>query len=257
MRLFLAGASGVVGSRLVPLLTRAGYDVFGTTRSPAKAKVLQSADVQPVIVNVFDAARLEEIMIAVRPAIIIHQLTDLPRGLDPNQMEEAIKRNALIRAEGTHNLISAARKAGARRIIAQSIAWAYAPGAEPHVEEDPLDLHTEGSRAISVGGVAALEQAVLNSPPLEGVVLRYGHIYGPGTGVSGPAGVPSLHVDAAAWAAFLAIDKARSGVFNIAEPNQYVCSSKAMTQLGWDADFRLEEAMIPAPLSEDPLDPRS
>jgi nucleoside-diphosphate-sugar epimerase len=255
MRLFLAGASGVIGQRLVPLLTRAGYSVFGTTRSSTKAEALQSAGIQPVVLDVFDAARLEEIMIAVQPTIIIHQLTDLPSALDPTQMDEAIKRNALIRSKGTHNLISAARKAGAKRIIAQSIAWAYATGAEPHVEEDPLDLHAEGSRAVSVGGVKALEQAVLNSPPLEGVVLRYGHIYGPGTGVSGPIGVAPLHVDAAAWAAFLAIDGARSGVFNIAEPSQYVSSSKAMTELGWTANFRLDDSTLPAPPQEGRVTP--
>ena len=95
-------------------------------------------------------------------------------------MQEATSRNARIRDEGTRNLVRAAIAAGARRLIAQSIAWAYAPGPEPHRETDPLDTGAEGMRGISVRGVAALENRTLNSPPLEGLVLRYGRLYGPG-----------------------------------------------------------------------------
>jgi nucleoside-diphosphate-sugar epimerase len=125
-------------------------------------------------------------MVSLQPEIVIHQLTDLPQGLAPARMGEAVNRNALIRSEGTRNLVAASLRAGATRMVAQSIAWAYAPGPEPHVESDLLDLHADGARAVSVGGVAILEEAVLNSPPLEGVVLRYGQIYGPGTGSEGP-----------------------------------------------------------------------
>jgi nucleoside-diphosphate-sugar epimerase len=250
-RVFLAGAAGVIGQRLVPLLAGAGYDVFGTTRSPAKAEALQAAGVQPIVVNVFDAPGLEAALAAIKPEIVIHQLTDLPQGLDPTQMGEAIKRNALIRSEGTHNLVAAARKAGARRLVAQSIVWAYAPGLEPHGESDPLDLHAKGSRAISISGVAILEQAVLNSPPLEGVVLRYGQLYGPGTGSEEPTGSVPLHVDAAAWAALLAVEKAKRGIFNIAEPSQYVSSAKATIQLGWTAEFRLEQPKVSVSRSPD------
>jgi nucleoside-diphosphate-sugar epimerase len=249
-RIFLAGATGVIGQRLVPLLAEAGYDVFGMTRSPAKADALQAAGARPVIVNAFDALRLDEVMMSIKPKIVIHQLTDLPHGLDPTQMGEAVKRNALIRSEGTHNLVAAARKAGARRLVAQSIVWAYAPGPEPHVESDPLDLHTEGPRAISVGGVAILEQTVLDSPPLEGVVLRYGQLYGPGTGSEEPTGSAPLHVDAAAWAALLAVEKAPQGIFNIAEPNPYASTAKANAQLSWDAGFRLTQTNQSAPPSK-------
>jgi hypothetical protein len=124
--------------------------------------------------------------------------------------------------------------------VAQSIAWAYAPGPEPHFEKDPLDTEAEGNRAISVRGIIALEYWTLNSPPLEGLVLRYGQIYGPGTGADAPAGSAPLHVDAAAYAALLAVDKGAPGIFNIAEPNELVATEKARTELGWRADFRLQ-----------------
>jgi hypothetical protein len=124
-------------------------------------------------------------------------------------------------------------------MVAQSIAWAYAPGPEPHGEEDPLDAAAEGSRRISVGGVVALEDRTLRSPPLEGLVLRYGQLYGPGTGSDAPTGSAPLHVDAAAYAALLALDRGAPGAFNIAEPNAYAATTKARADLGWDAAFRL------------------
>jgi nucleoside-diphosphate-sugar epimerase len=240
-RVFLAGATGVVGRRLVPLLNEAGYAVFGTTRREAKVSALKEAGVTPVVLNVFDAAATSAALLDIRPEIVIHQLTDLPPALDPAHMEEAIGRNARIRSEGTRNLVNAAIASGARRFIAQSIAWVYAPGPEPHHEGDPLDIHAEGTRAITIAGVAALEEHTLNSPPLEGVVLRYGRLYGPGTGVDGPGNDVPVHVDAAAVAALLAIDKALSGTFNIAEPNRYLSTDNARTELGWDATFRLEK----------------
>jgi nucleoside-diphosphate-sugar epimerase len=175
-----------------------------------------------------------------RPDIVIHQLTDLPPGLDPTRMAEGAMRNARIRSEGTANLVAAARAAGSRRIVAQSIAWAYAPGATPFHEYDPLDLGAAGIRAISVSGVVALEHLVLGAAPVEGVVLRYGQLYGPGTGVDGPVGMTSpLHVDAAAQAALLAMVNGQLGIFNIAEDGAQVDTTRARKQLGWDAAFRL------------------
>lgn len=239
LRIFLAGASGAIGARLVPLLRQAGHRVVGTTRSSAKAEMLRAAGVEPVVVDVFDAPALARAVAAARPHVVIHQLTDLPPDLDPSRMEAATPRNARIRDEGTGNLVRAALAAGARRLVAQSIAWAYAPGPEPHSEDDPLELDAEGRRSITVRGVAALERLTLNSPPLEGVVLRYGQIHGPGTGADAPRGAASLHVDAAAYAALLAVDKGAPGIFNIAEPNAYVTTDKARRELGWTADFRL------------------
>jgi nucleoside-diphosphate-sugar epimerase len=192
-----------------------------------------------VIVDVFNATALSRIVASVRPDIVIHQLTDLPKNLDPSQMPEAIVRNARIRSEGTRNLVGAAIAAGARRLIAQSVAWAYAPGPEPHVEADPLDAEAQGDRGITVQGVIALEELTLNSPPLEGIVLRYGQIYGPGTHSDRPSRSAPVHVDAAAYAALLAVDHGRSGAYNIAQPNRYVATDKARAELGWTAEFRL------------------
>ena len=154
-------------------------------------------------------------------------------------MTEGTQRNARMRREGTRNLVVAALRSGVRRLVAQSIAWMYAPGPEPHSEDDPLDIHAPGTRAITVAGVATLEQLTLSSPPIEGVVLRYGHLYGPGTGADAAAEVPALHVDAAASAALLAVEKARRGIYNIAEPNGYLSTEKARQQLGFDPSLRL------------------
>lgn len=236
-RVFLAGASGAIGRRLVVLLRNAGHHVTGTTRSRDKADALRRVGIEPVVVDAFDADALMRATESSRPDIVIHQLTDLPRGLDPGRMAEAIARNARLRREGTANLVRAALAAGARRLIAQSIAWAYAPGPEPHVESDPLDIDAQGVRAISVGGIVALETQVLDAP-IESVVLRYGQLYGPGTGNDAPSGVSPLHVDAAADAAVRALDLGR-GVFNIAEPNAYAATGKAGAVLGWQAGFRL------------------
>ncbi len=238
-KIFLAGAAGAIGRRLVPLLLEAGYDVHGTTRSAAKAEDLRAAGAVPVVVDVFDAPALLRAMAAVRPEIVIHQLTDLPPNLDPARMAEAVAANARIRSEGTRNLVAAAREAGVRRVIAQSIAWAYAPGTPPYAEDQPLDREAEGMRRISVEGVAALEVQVLNTPPLQGVVLRYGQLYGPGTGTDAPKGPGAVHVDAAARAARLAIDRGTPGIFNIAEVGGPVLAGKAARDLGWDAGFRL------------------
>src|SRR3569832_2219477 len=127
-RIFLGGASGAIGRRQVLQLLAAGHQVTATTRHAAKAEDLRALGADPVVVDVFDANGLRAAVLAAKPEIVIHQLTDLPAGLDPSKMTEAIARNARIRDEGTRNLVEAAKAAGARRLIAQSIAWAYAPG---------------------------------------------------------------------------------------------------------------------------------
>jgi nucleoside-diphosphate-sugar epimerase len=230
---FVAGAAGAIGRRLVPMLRDAGYTVFGTTRRAERASELGALGAQPVVVDVFDAEALMRAVVAARPAIVIHQLTDLPAALDPARMAEAVARNARIRDEGTRNLVAAARAAGARRIVAQSIAWMYAPGPEPHREDDPLDLAADGARGISVRGVASLESQVLGAPPLEGVVLRYGHLYGPGTGTDGPPAAAPLEVDDAARAALLAVDRGAPGVYNIVARDDVASAAKARRDLGF------------------------
>jgi nucleoside-diphosphate-sugar epimerase len=241
MKIFLAGATGAIGKRLVPLLVKAGHRVTGTTRSAAKGEALRAAGVEPAVVDVFDAQALSAAVLEAHPDIIIHQLTDLPPGLNPSQMTEGTQRNARMRSQGSQNLVAAALGAGVHRLIAQSIAWMYAPGKEPHSEDDPLDIDARGTRAITVAGVATLERLTTSSPPIDGVVLRYGHLYGPGTGAS-TAEAPALHVDAAAAAAVLALEKAQRGIYNIAEPSGYLSTVKAQRELGFDAGARLNAA---------------
>jgi nucleoside-diphosphate-sugar epimerase len=151
-----------------------------------------------------------------------------------------LTRNARLRREGTANLVRAARAAGARRVIAQSIAWAYAPKALPYREDDPLDVHATGDRAISVReGVVPLEAAVLGQRDFEGVVLRYGQLYGPGTWAAKPSGAMPVHVDAAAHAAFLAIDRGRPAAYNIADRDGAVAIDRAVAELAWNPEYRL------------------
>ena len=246
MRVFLAGATGAVGRTLLAQLLEAGQDVTGTTRSPARASFIQAMGAQPIVVDVFDAEAFSQAISGARPDIVIDQLTDLPPGLDASRMEEGARRNARIRSEGTRNLIAAMSRAGVRRIIAQSIAWIYADGSEPHSEGDRVEVNAEGSRGVTLKGVAVLEHLVLRSADIDGVVLRYGHLYGPGTGT--PAGAPpSVHVDAAAAAAALAIECAGAGIYNIAEPCQYLSIDKARRELRWDPSFRARGSQVGGP----------
>jgi nucleoside-diphosphate-sugar epimerase len=186
-KVFLAGATGAIGKRLVPQLLDAGCEVFGTTRAERKVAELKTAGVTPIVVDVFDAPALSRAMTAVCPEIVIHQLTDLPAHLEPSGMAEGIVRTTRIRIEGTRHLVAAALEAGVRRMIAQSLAcWVYADGPQPYAENAPLDRRADAPYAIVVEGVATLEHLTTMSPPVEGVVLRYGQIYGPGTGRDEP-----------------------------------------------------------------------
>ncbi len=174
MRIFLAGASGVIGVRLLPLLVAAGHEVAGTTRSAEKAAKLRELGAEPVVVDVYDADALREAVVDFGPELVIHQLTDLPD--DPADLPASRGANSRIRFEGTDNLVAAARAAGVGRFLAQSIAW---------------DVPGEGVKAVS-----HLEGAVLG---IGGVVLRYGQFYGPGTFHEGePPPPPRIQIDAAA-----------------------------------------------------------
>jgi len=239
VRIFLAGASGTIGRRLTPLLVAAGYTVTGTMRSAAKTEELEAYGVDAVVVDVFEAAALRAAVVAARPEVVIHQLTDLPDVLDPARTSDVLARNSRLRIEGTANLITAALAAGVRRLIAQSIAFAYASGPEPHAETDAI-ASAEGDQpgAITARGVRALEDAVLNTPGIAGIVLRYGRLYGPGTWNTPDARAP-LHVDAAAHAALLAVTRGVPGVYNIAEDDGAVTIDKARRELGFDPAFRL------------------
>ena len=223
-RVFLAGATGVIGQRLVPLLQGAGYIVTGTTRSPEKARYLRAQGVEAVVVDMFDAEAVVQAVIAARPDVLIHQLTDLPKTFDAKAMEAARVRNARLRTETAPTLMRAAAAAGVRRVIVQSICFAYAPGELPHLEFDPLDSPS----------AQVMETAALTTKGVEGVILRYGRLWGPGTWSSGPAESPTIHVDAAAHAALLAITRGEPGIYNIAEDDGTVATTKARTELGFD-----------------------
>ena len=238
MKILLAGASGAIGRRLVPLLRAAGHDVVGTTRSADKTAALRALGAEPAVVDVFDAAALTRIVQAALPQVVIHQLTDLPCAPNTPGYEEGLDRNSRLRIDGTRNLVAAAKQGGVRRLIAQSIAFVYAPGDGLRVESDPLDFAAAGVRKRTVDGVVALEEATLQMP--EGIVLRYGLLFGPGTWFEREKrGKPGLHIDAAAQAALLAVTKGSRGVYNIAEDDGAISSEKAKRELGFDASFRI------------------
>jgi len=238
MRVFLAGASGAIGRRLVPLLVRAGHQVTGTTRSAQSGKELARAGVTPAVLDVFDAPAVADAVRAARPDAIIHQLTDLPREFDEAKVVASYPLNARIRTEGTRNLVAAAQAAAVRRFIVQSIAFAYAPSRGPHPESDPLNV-ADGPRVVTARGAAAMEEQVLGADGLEGIVLRYGRFYGPGTWYEGPGQRPGLHIDAAAQAALMALGRGARGIYNIADDDGVVSIAKAVAELGFEPAFRL------------------
>jgi nucleoside-diphosphate-sugar epimerase len=240
VRIVLAGASGVIGRPLTTLLVDAGHVVVGTTRSAEKARELRALGADAVIVDAFDGKTLRDAVVQTRPDVVIHQLTDLPDVFDPARSAAVLVRNSRLRSEGTANLVAAALAAGTRRLIAQSIAFAYAAGPEPHAESDPLaSAEGEQPSAVTARGVRALEAAVLNTPGIDGIVLRYGRLYGPGTWNTPNARAP-LHVDAAAHAALLAVTHGAPGIYNVAEDDGAVAVDKARKELGFDPGFRLK-----------------
>lgn len=238
MRIFLAGATGAVGRRVGSLLRQDGHDVTGTTRTTAKGSLLSERGIVPAVVDVFDAGALAEAVATARPEVVIHQLTDLVSGPGTPGYPAAQEANRRLRIEGTRNLVQAARMAGVRRVVAQSIAFIYAPGEGARNEDDPLDLAADGVRALTVQGIVALEREVLTTAGVDGVALRYGYFYGPDTWYDASPKPPSVHVDAAAQAAVLAV-KEGSGIYNIAEDCELVSSARAKRELGFDPAFRM------------------
>jgi nucleoside-diphosphate-sugar epimerase len=232
LRVFVAGATGVVGRALIPLLLRAGHNVTGTTRAPERAEALARAGVHPVVLDVYDARALCQSVERARPDVVVHQLTDLPDDPGPEARAAAVQRNARMRTEGSNNLLVACVSAGVGRVVAQSIAFLYAPGPTPHREDAPLMPGT------STDGVRALEAGVTSTDGIAGLVLRYGRLYGPGTWTPVPEGTAPLHVDAAAQAALLALDRGAPGIYNIAEDDGTVSIERARRQLGFDPAFR-------------------
>jgi len=232
--IFLAGATGVIGRRLVPLLVRSGYSVTGTTRSPSKTEIIERLGGTPVVVNVLDDDAIEAAVVRARARILIHQLTDLDTAPGTPEFDASLKRNARLRIEGTPRLMAAAARAGVTRAIAQSVAFIYAPAEGARKEDDPLDESSVRT------GAAALEQSVLNTPGIKGIVLRYGYFYGPDTWYESARTRPALHVDAAAHAALLAVTRGGAGIYNIADDDGAISIEKARRELGFDPAFRIE-----------------
>jgi nucleoside-diphosphate-sugar epimerase len=236
LRVFLAGATGAIGRRLVPMLLADGHEVIGMTRTPAKTDALRAAGVEPVVADALDESAVLRVVAEARPDAVIHELTSIPQKANPRRIESEFLMNDRLRSEGTRFLLAAARAAGARKVIAQSIAFAYAPGPPGtlHDEQDPMladEAHASFRRtALAVGD---LESFVLSA---SGIVLRYGYFYGPGTWIA-PAGsvVADLrrrrfpvvgkgsgvwsfvHIDDAARATVRALSQEGPGVYNIVD----------------------------------------
>lgn len=192
-RIFFAGASGVIGSRLVPLLVAAGHTVGAMTRTNEKADRLAAAGAQPLICDVFDRPTLTSAIRSFGPDLLLHELTDLPD--DAANLSAAAELNARIRSEGTRNLLDALDPLVPTKIVAQSVAWTMPPGAE-------------------ADAVASLEHNVLAA---DGVVLRYGFFYGPGTYYPDELPpVPRVHIDTAAARTLQALD-APPGVLTVVD----------------------------------------
>ncbi len=237
MKIVLVGACGVIGRSLVPLLVAGDHEVVGTSRASERAAGLDRQGARGVVVDVFDRERLHDVLAAERPDVVIGQLSDLPRALAPSD-EAQFDGTVRLRTIGMANLVDAARAAGARRVIAQSYAHAYAPrGDWVKGEDEPLDADPEApaGRRRNAAAIHSLEQTVVGAPGIEGVALRYGVFYGPGTAyaadgslaqlvrrrhlpiVGGGAGMTSfIYVDDAAAATVLALG-GRSGIYNICD----------------------------------------
>ncbi|MHB1539547.1 MAG: NAD-dependent epimerase/dehydratase family protein [Solirubrobacteraceae bacterium] len=185
MRVFLAGATGAIGRQLVPLLLQAGHHVTGTTRSHQRAQQLERAGASAVVLDAFDAPALRAAVLAASPQAVIHQLTSIPALIHPRKIARDFAANDRLRTEATRTLVDSARQAGAQRLIAQSIAFAYSPGPSGtvHVESDPLVSPQQSAPSFrrSAAAIAQLERTVVDA---DGVVLRYGYFYGPGTAIA-------------------------------------------------------------------------
>jgi 2-alkyl-3-oxoalkanoate reductase len=236
MKVFVAGASGAIGRPLVPKLIAAGHEVTGMTRSEEKAERLREAGAEALVADVFDEERVRSGVAEASPDVLVHQLTSLPDRLDfrDKTLYDATNR---VRGEGTRILLDAARDAGARRVVAQSIAFIYRPEGDWVKDEDaPLLEDAPGAFAEGARVVTEMERAVVGADGLEGLVLRYGFFYGPGTyyGADGSSAqdvrkrrlpivgkgsgtVSFIHIDDAADATVAAVERGAPGIYNVVD----------------------------------------
>jgi 2-alkyl-3-oxoalkanoate reductase len=233
MRVFVAGATGVVGQYLIPGLVAAGHEVTGTTRSPAKAGQLKDAGATPVIVDGLDRRAVLDAVQAAQPEVIVHQMTSLASMRSFRNFDKEFAVTTQLRSTGTDYLLEAARQAGTRRFIAQSfVGWTNArTGAPVKTEADPLDPDPVPSTRKTMAGIRHLELAVPGAVP-EGLVLRYGYFYGHGASdsmldvvrkrqmpvIGGGAGIWSFcEVTDAAAATVAAVTHGAPGLYNVVD----------------------------------------
>jgi nucleoside-diphosphate-sugar epimerase len=238
MRIFVAGATGALGRRLVPTLVSAGHEVVGTTRSADKAATLDENGAEPVVLDALDRDAVVNAVTKAKPDVVVHELSDLARLGNPRKFAEDFAQTNRLRTRGLDYLLAAARAAGAHQFVAQSYAgWPNErTGGRVKTEDDPLDPNPPAPARETLDAIRYLESVVTQASDLEGIVLRYGTFYGPGTGlaeggamlemvrkrrfplVGGGTGVSSfVHVDDAATATLAAIERAKPGIYNIVD----------------------------------------
>lgn len=239
MKVFLTGATGALGARLLPLLVGHGHEVTATTRKPASVDWLRAAGASPIVVDALDRAAVSAAVEDARPEVVVHQLTALVGGLDMRRFDRTFAQTNRLRTTGLDHLLDAAQAAGARRFVAQSFAgWPYPRvGGPVKTEADPLDPDPPRELATSHAAIRHLEGAVTSAGRLDGLVLRYGLFYGPGTSLAPEGGeqvemlrkrrwpivgagtgvLSFLHIDDAAAATAAAIEGGAPGIYNIVD----------------------------------------
>lgn len=238
MRIFVAGATGAVGRRLVPLLVSAGHSVVGLTRTPEKTAAIRALGAEAVVADGLDADAIRADVASSKPDVIVHEMTDLRGASDLRHFDRSFAISNRLRTEGTDHLLAAAREAGVKRFVAQSFCgWPYARvGGAIKSEMDPLDDSAPREMSRTLDAIRYLESAVTASSEPEGIVLRYGAFYGPGTGLleaslieqirrrrvpvigDGNGWWSFIHVEDAAKATALAIERGKAGnIYNIVD----------------------------------------
>jgi len=238
MKIFVAGATGNVGSRLIPLLVDRGHQVVGTTRTAAKADRLTGVGAEPMIVDGLDRDGLTAAIAKAEPEVVVHQMTALSVSFDIRRIDRFFAMTNRLRTEGTDILLAAARAAGVRKFVAQSFAgWPYARvGGPVKTEDDPLDPSPPKRLRSSLDAIRHTESAVLSADDVEGVVLRYGGFYGPQTSVAPDGDIVAMvrkrrfpivgdgdgvwsfvHIDDVATATAAAIEGGTPGIYNIVD----------------------------------------
>jgi nucleoside-diphosphate-sugar epimerase len=237
MRVFVAGATGAIGKQLVPRLAAAGHEVHGMTRSESKQALLHELGAVPVVADALDPDQVAEAVGRARPDVIVHQLTAIPASLDLRHVDREFVPTNRLRIEGTDHLLSAGRAVGVRRFVAQGNIASYARvGNALKTEEDLYDMSPPRAARANVEAIRHLEEAVLGADWTEGIVLRYGWFYGPGTSLApgaeqvelvrkrkfplvGDAGAvwSFIHVADAAEATVAAVERGARGVYNVVD----------------------------------------